>query len=137
MQEEELRLKQDEMSSENLVGNGKLGDSIGALLMKRFNIYKRDKCGLVCEVLVPVILVFMGLALLQIGWLSDSPAYVLDTSAYPGPQRLLFNEANVVPSTSEFTPRNLGEQLPGGSAYWSPTYEPTNYNYTQFYGAVA
>ena len=59
--------------------------------MKRFNIYKRDKCGLVCEIIVPVVLVILGLSLLQIGWLSDSPAFTLDTSAYPGPQRILMN----------------------------------------------
>lgn len=54
----------DMMSSENLVGSGTLMESIGALLRKRFNIYKRDKCGLVCEVLVPVILVLFGMSLL-------------------------------------------------------------------------
>lgn len=84
------------MSSENLVGSGSIGESLKALLTKRFNIYKRDKCGLVCEVLVPVILVLFGMGLLQIGWLKDSAAFTLDTSAYPGPQRLLFNDANVV-----------------------------------------
>ena len=52
------------LSSENLVGNGSLGQSIQALITKRFNIYKRDKCGLVCEVLVPVILVVIGLSFL-------------------------------------------------------------------------
>ena len=52
------------LSSENLVGNGSLCESIGALLVKRFNIYKRDKCGLVCEVLVPIILVVLGLSAL-------------------------------------------------------------------------
>ena len=52
------------MSSQNLVGNGSLCESIKALIVKRFNIYKRDKCGLVCEIIVPVILVLMGLGLL-------------------------------------------------------------------------
>ena len=52
------------MSSENLVGKGTLWESIKALLIKRFHIYKRDKCGLVCELLVPVILVLFGLSLL-------------------------------------------------------------------------
>lgn len=51
-------------TSQNLVGNGNLCESIKALIVKRFNIYKRDKCGLVCEIIVPVILVLLGLALL-------------------------------------------------------------------------
>jgi len=92
------------LSSENLVGNGSLCESIKALLVKRFNIYKRDKCGLVCEVLVPVILVVLGLSALQVAWLTDSPAFTLDTSAYPGPQRVLFNDAVISTATDQFTP---------------------------------
>ncbi len=92
-----LHQLEDQQASENLVGNGTLCESIRALLVKRFNIYKRDRCGLVCEVFVPIILVLFGLSLLQIPWLKNSPAFYLDTSAYPGPQRLLFNEANVEP----------------------------------------
>ena len=83
------------MSAENLVGKGTLCGSIGALLAKRFNIYKRDKCGLVCELLVPVILVIMGLSLLQIAWLKNSPAFSLGTDAFPSKQRMLFNNENI------------------------------------------
>ena len=52
------------LSSENLVGSGTLWGSIKALLVKRFNIYKRDKCGLICELVVPIILVIFGLGML-------------------------------------------------------------------------
>ena len=83
------------MSAENLVGKGTLCGSVGALLAKRFHIYKRDKCGLVCELIVPVILVLMGLGLLQIAWLKDSPAFSLTTDAFPSKQRTLFNTNNV------------------------------------------
>ena len=110
------------MSSENLVGKGTLCVSIWALLVKRFNVYKRDKCGLICEVLVPVLLVFLGLALLQIGWLSNSPAYVLDTSAYPGPQRMLFNNENVKSSVNQWTPQDLAAGLPS-PGYFDVTYD--------------
>ena len=47
--------------TENLVGKGSICGSIGALLLKRFNIYKRDCTGLICELIVPIILVFIGL----------------------------------------------------------------------------
>ena len=73
------------LSSENLVGHGTLWQSVKALIIKRFNIYKRDKCGLCCELIVPVILVLFGLGLLQIPFLKDSASFTLDTSAYPSP----------------------------------------------------
>ena len=73
------------MSSENLVGAGSLWSSVKALLIKRFNIYKRDKCGLVCEIVVPIILVIFGLSLLQVSWLKNPPTFLLTTDAYPGP----------------------------------------------------
>ena len=87
-----LTLKPQETSSENLVGNGTFGSSVKALLTKRFNIYKRDKCGLVCEIIIPIILALIGLSLLKIPIVTDSPAFTLDTSAFPGPQRVLFNQ---------------------------------------------
>jgi len=86
------------LSSENLVGKGTLGQSIWALIIKRLNIYKRDRCGLCCELIVPVILVLLGLGLLQIPFLKDSPEFTLDTSVYPSPQRMLFNEEIYVAS---------------------------------------
>ena len=103
---------QNEMSSQNLVGNGSLCESIKALIVKRFNIYKRDKCGLVCEIIVPVILVLMGLGLLQIPWITDSDSFYLTTDAYPGPQNIVMNEENYVSSVQEYTPEQLAKALP-------------------------
>jgi len=40
--------------------------NVQALLVKRKNIYKRDKAGICCEVLVPAVMVLMGCALAQI-----------------------------------------------------------------------
>ena len=105
------------MSSENLVGKGTLGQSIKALIIKRFNIYKRDKCGLCCELIVPVILVLLGLGLLQIPFLKNSEEFTLDTSAYPSPQRMLFNSENVMPTTSQYTPADFVGNLPDQN-YW-------------------
>lgn len=86
-----LDKKKAAKAPENMIGHGTLGMSIKALLTKRFNLYKRDKCGLVCELIVPVILALIGLSLLKVPVVTDSPAFTLDTSAYPGPQRVLFN----------------------------------------------
>ena len=126
------------MSSENLVGSGSIGESLKALLTKRFNIYKRDKCGLVCEVLVPVILVLFGMGLLQIGWLKDSAAFTLDTSAYPGPQRLLFNDANVMTGGNQLTPTQLADSLPDAGSYFDAKYVKQSEvsTYEDFYKSV-
>lgn len=126
------------MSSENLVGNGTLGQSVWALIIKRFNIYKRDKCGLVCEILVPVILVLLGLSLLQIGWLTDSPAFVLNTSAFPGPQRGLMNKNIVSNSTNpQISPEDIVAKLPDSASYWDFTYEDSTYiSYLDYYDEV-
>jgi len=59
--------------------------SIKALLAKRFHIYKRDKCGLICEIIIPIILVILGLLFLQVGWTTDSPMFELGVDAYPSP----------------------------------------------------
>lgn len=125
----------NQQETENLVGNGTLWESIRALLVKRFNIYKRDRCGLVCEVLVPIVLVLFGLSLLQIPWLKDSPSYYLDTSAYPGPQRLLMNNVNVEELASQYTPQDLYTGLPG-TGYFDVTYDTDAAQYEQFYNAV-
>ncbi len=88
-----------------MIGQGSGCSQLGALIKKRLLIYSRDKCGLICEILIPITLVIIGLSLLQVGWLTDSAAYDLNTSAYPGPQRVLFNENNVAPTKSQFTPQ--------------------------------
>jgi hypothetical protein len=43
-----------------------LRDNISALLSKRYNIYKRDRTGLVCELLVPFVMVFVGCCITKI-----------------------------------------------------------------------
>ena len=76
-----------ESPTENLVGNGSVCESIKALLSKRFYIYKRDCTGLICELIVPIILVFIGLQLLQITYLKNSPSLDLNSvnDVFPGP----------------------------------------------------
>lgn len=107
-----------------------------ALIIKRFNIYKRDKCGLCCELIAPIVLVLVGLGLLQIPFLKDSPAFTLDTSAYPGPQRMLFNSENVLSTANEYTPADLVGNLPDQS-YWQITYDTTpDISYTDYYNQV-
>ena len=58
-------------------------DNITAVLTKRAHIYKRDKTGLICEVIVPIILVLIGLSLTKISFLKPSNTKPLIPSAYP------------------------------------------------------
>lgn len=95
---------QSAISPERIEREGSFCGQVGALLTKRFNLYRRDACGLVCEILVPLMLVILGLGLLKVGWLYDSPSFVLDTSAYPGPQRLLFNQDLLETTKQYYTP---------------------------------
>ena len=104
--------------------------------MKRFNIYKRDKCGLVCEILVPVILVIFGLGLLQIAFLKNSPMFELTTDAYPSQQRVLFNNELVVPSAESYSPQDFATKLPDYDSYWTVKYEETASSYLEYYQAV-
>lgn len=53
-----------EGASENLIGNGSFGTSVKALIRKRFDLYKRDRCGLVCELVIPIMLTLFGMSLL-------------------------------------------------------------------------
>ena len=109
--------------------------SIWALLVKRFNIYKRDKCGLVCEILVPVILVLMGLSLLQISWLHDSKTVTLNTDAFPKPQRILFNDAPISTAADQYTISDVYENLPEYGSYFKVS-ESSSTDYLEFYSDI-
>lgn len=53
-------------ATERLVSPSSLSENIKALLAKRFHVYKRDRAGLVCEVIVPFLMVLVGCALTKI-----------------------------------------------------------------------
>ena len=76
-------------------------------MTKRFYLYKRDWCGLMCELVIPLLLVLSGLSFCEVGWLNDSPAFALDPSVYPSPQRMLFNSDNIEHVDNEFTPQDI------------------------------
>ena len=51
-----------------------------ALIMKRINYFKRDKKGLVCEIILPCIVIVLGLCLTFIKFVYPSPALELGPS---------------------------------------------------------
>ena len=57
-------------SAERLISNSSTCSNIYALFQKRFNLYKRDRTGLICEIFVPSLMVLMGSASTLITWYS-------------------------------------------------------------------
>ena len=63
---------------------------------KRFLIYRRDYCGLICHIVIPVILIIFGLWLASgPSKLTQSPPRYFSTSWYPIKQRILMNKTPV------------------------------------------
>lgn len=111
---------------------------VKALMAKRFHIYKRDKCGLICELIIPILLTILGLCFLQVGWSKNSPAKLLDTSAFPSPQRMLFNKDLIENTVDNYwTPEDFAANLPGPEDYWQIEYnDDPDIKYKKFYKAV-
>ena len=80
-------------------------DNITAVITKRMHIYKRDKTGLICEIIVPVVLVIVGLCLTKLTFLSNSPETPLVPSAYPLKQRILLNDNLIAKEPGNVTPQ--------------------------------
>ena len=53
----------DENDAQNLIRGSSCVRSCSASSAKRFIIYKRDWCGLICQIVIPVTLVMFGLYL--------------------------------------------------------------------------
>lgn len=70
-----------------------------ALLIKRAQIYRRDFCGLLCELVVPFVMVLIGCGFAQITFLKNSPPRILTPDLLPLPQRISMNIENVIPPT--------------------------------------
>jgi hypothetical protein len=69
---------------EYMVRGGGCCGTLAASLLKRFTIYRRDYCGLFCQVISPLILVIFGLLLTQGPVnITRSPDRPLSTDAYP------------------------------------------------------
>ena len=86
------------------MAQGSIMDNVTAVLTKRAHIYKRDRTGLVCEVVIPIILVLIGLSLTKIDFLKASDAKPLVPSAFPLKQRILMNENLISENPGSITP---------------------------------
>jgi len=86
-----------------LVGNSGLLENMQALLTKRLNIYKRDRQGLACEIIVPFICVIVGCLLSFVELNPGSPNITITPDLYPSPQRIMMNQ-NLVNATGLVSP---------------------------------
>jgi len=68
-----------------------------ALLRKRFLTNIRDIKSIMCEILVPIVLVLLGLGLLMVSyWFKSQDAYVLALTHYSTPQSVLYGSISGV-----------------------------------------
>ena len=82
----------------SLITESGVCENVGALKLKRYQIYKRDRTGLCCEVFCPVILVIIGCCLTKIQYLHNTEPIALAPDAWPYQQRMLMNDVAMVDS---------------------------------------
>ena len=71
-----------------------------ALFLKRVRYFRRDIRGLMCEIFLPCIIIVLGLAILLITFINDSPSIVLTPDMYDNPIKTSIN-SNVAFTKSE------------------------------------
>ena len=97
----------------NLVGKGTLCEGIGALIVKRLQIYKRDISGYICELIVPLVLVLAGVIItLTAARVTIADPRPIVPQNYPGPQRILLNENLIAATPGNISPQDLFASLP-------------------------
>ena len=84
--------EKDETNGQNLIRGSSCARSCTASAAKRIIIYRRDWCGVICQIIIPIILVIFGLWLASgASSLAQSPPRHLSTGWYEGPQRMYMN----------------------------------------------
>ena len=63
-----------------------------AVMLKRFQTYKRNKSRVFCEVILPSVFMIFGVWLASVNWSFRSDSRLFTPSLYPMKQKLLVNE---------------------------------------------
>jgi ATP-binding cassette subfamily A (ABC1) protein 3 len=93
-------VESDEISGNLIQGSGCL-TTVSAAVNKRWQIYQRDYCGFICQVISPLILIFFGLLLYSApSSLTQSPERFIGTDLYPT-QQLLMSKGVPVNATGD------------------------------------
>jgi len=100
-----------------------------ALLKKRLLYFHRDRKGIICEVMVPILVVFIGLTVALINFIIESPSLLILPSIYSTPLNVVYSgtatPASMLALTSSFTSSFFSFQ------YYTTTSKSTwdDYNY--------
>ena len=62
-----------------------------ALILKRVRYFRRDIRGLICEIFLPCAIVVVGLAILLVNFVVDSPYILLKPDIYNNPIKSTLN----------------------------------------------
>ena len=107
-QDDQSLIEEDSANVENMVSDRSCARTCKASNAKRFIIYKRDWCGILCHIFIPLIFVVFGLWLTTgPSKLTQSPPRFLSTDWYPAKQRIIMNRTPVNNTDHSFT----GEQI--------------------------
>jgi ATP-binding cassette subfamily A (ABC1) protein 3 len=136
-------LKEDESRGsfeepDHLIRGGGMCGTLGATTTKRFIMYRRDWCGIICEVIVPIVMVVIGLHFAGgASKLSQSPPRFQSTGALPNPQRLLLNShpVNMTDNDDVMTEELFG-YLPNATSAFTAEYWDDFETYLEFYDKV-
>ena len=130
----------DPVDNQNLIRGSSCTRSCTASSAKRFTIYKRDWCGLLCQVVIPLVLVLFGL------WLSSGPTKLsqspprhMSTGWYPSKQRILLNDKpyNMTGDGGDIKGSDLIDLLPNATEdFWDVTLVKENLTYNDFFYKV-
>jgi hypothetical protein len=66
-------------------------------------MFRRQSAYFLLEAIVPVIFVLIGLLILQVSLLIDSPSRKIDTKMYPLPQQLYMNTEPVLRNVTQYS----------------------------------
>ena len=79
-------------------------------------MYRRDWCGIICEVIVPIVMVIVGLHFATgASKLSSGPPRFVSTGLLPNPQRIIINKTPVNATGDDFTGEDLVAHLPNST----------------------
>ena len=125
-------------NGDNLIRGSSCVRSCTASTAKRIIIYKRDWCGLLCQIVIPLTLVLFGL------WLTSGPSKLvqsppreLSTGWYPYKQRILINEQPYIMAGDggDVMGSELAAMLPNATEAFDVNFMP-NISYVDFYNSV-
>jgi len=87
-------------------------NNFAAVLLKRFNSYRRNKRRVITEIFLPSAFMMFGVWISSLDFSFQSPSRLLEPSLYPLKQKLLMNENIYDAERSTLSPLIFAENLP-------------------------